>query len=138
MFFWAPGALFLKIRENYHANCLGSRAPSFQNDGLQSSSDLPPPPPLLWRPHTSLTVYATERVMLLRLAYENVLRCMKHEGCISRQKIIKFKLIYAENPHLELCFQMCCWKHLQYLLLSWDQQALQLHFITTIIKFKLT
>ena len=41
MLFWAPGALFLKIRENCHGNFLGSRAPSFQNDGLQR-----PPPPL--------------------------------------------------------------------------------------------
>ena len=42
MLFGAPGALFLKIRENCHGNCLGSRAPSFQNDGLQGSSDPPP------------------------------------------------------------------------------------------------
>ena len=43
--FWAPGAQFLKIQENCHGNCLGSRAPSFQNDGLQGPSD-----PSLWGP----------------------------------------------------------------------------------------
>ena len=37
----APGALFLKIRENCQGKCLGSRAPSFQNDGLQGSSNPP-------------------------------------------------------------------------------------------------
>ena len=42
MLFWAPGAQFLKIRENRHGNGLGSRGPSFQNVGLQSSSDPPP------------------------------------------------------------------------------------------------
>ena len=41
MIFWAPGTQSLKIRENRHGNCLGSRAPSFQNAGLQSSSDPP-------------------------------------------------------------------------------------------------
>ena len=40
MLFWAPGTLFLRIRENCNGNCLGSRAPSFQNDELQR------PPPL--------------------------------------------------------------------------------------------
>ena len=44
MLFWAPGALFVEIRENCHGNCLVSRAPSFQNDGLQGSSDLWGPP----------------------------------------------------------------------------------------------
>ena len=42
--------LFLKIRENCHGNCLGSRAPSFQNDGLQGSSD-PLWGPLKWLWH---------------------------------------------------------------------------------------
>ena len=31
----------LKIQENHHRNCLGSRAPSFQTGGLQGSSDPP-------------------------------------------------------------------------------------------------
>ena len=42
MLLWASGALFLKIRENCHVNCLGSWAPSFQSDGLQGSSDPAP------------------------------------------------------------------------------------------------
>ena len=49
----APGALFLEILENCHGNCLGSRAPSFQNDGLQGSSDPPP----LWGPQVSSPIF---------------------------------------------------------------------------------